>query len=501
MGGASELKGPDLRAGVALDEIADGGILAGHADGEAVLIARRGDECFALSATCTHYGGPLGEGLFDGECVRCPWHHAAFSVTTGDAVRAPALSAVARWRVEARDGRVAVTGKLEPPSPPVHEAPRRVVIVGGGAAGFACAERLRRDGHTGRIVIFTGEGPVDRPNLSKDYLAGTAPEEWIPLRGDDWFAAQKVELRAGARVVALDLAGKRVHLDDDGVEEWDALVLATGADPVQLSIQGAELPHVHTLRSLADSRAIIARAGEAKAAVVVGASFIGLEVAASLRARGLSVDVVSPSPPLQRVLGPEMGAFVQRIHESRGVRFHLGRRPIGILADRVMLDDGTRLAAELVVVGVGVRPRVALAEQAGLAVDDGVVVNEFLETRAPGVYAVGDIARWPDRRSGERIRVEHWVVAERQGQTAARNLLGARERFEAVPFFWSQHYDVGILYVGHAARWDQVEIDGDLDARDATVRYLAGGRVLAVATVGRDAAALHAELAMERGAR
>jgi NADPH-dependent 2,4-dienoyl-CoA reductase/sulfur reductase-like enzyme len=300
-------------------------------------------------------------------------------------------------------------------------------------------------------------------------------------------------------VVALDVPGKRVHLEDGGVESWDALVLATGADPQRLSIPGAELPHVHTLRTLADSRAIIAAAAGAKRALVVGASFIGLEAAASLRARGLEVNVVSPSPPLSRVLGPELSAFVQRLHESHGVRFHIGKKPVGIRAGMAMLDDASHLPADLVVVGVGVRPQVALAEQAGLTVDDGVVVNEHLESSAPGVYAVGDIARWPDARSGERIRVEHWVVAERQGQTAARNLLGARERFTCVPFFWSQHYDLAINYVGHAPRWDAIEIDGDLEKRDATVRYLVGGRVRAVVTLGRDRASLEAELAMERG--
>ena len=341
--------------------------------------------------------------------------------------------------------------------------------------------------------------PVDRPNLSKDYLAGNAPADWIPLREAGFYTGQRIDLRVGTRVTAIDVGAREVALGDGARIGYDRLLLATGAEPVRLSSTGMELPHVHTLRTLADCRAIIERAATAKRAVVMGASFIGLEVAASLRARGIEVHVVAPDKrPMERVLGPQIGDFVRRLHEEHGVIFHLEDSASAIGPRNVTLKSGGSIDADLVVVGVGVRPRVALAESAGLAVDRGVLANEFLETSASGIYVAGDIARWPDAHSGASIRVEHWVVAERQGQTAALNMLGGRERFDAAPFFWSQHYDVPINYVGHAEGWDDIAIEGDIAARDCVVRYKRNGRVLAVASIYRDRESLEAELAMER---
>jgi NADPH-dependent 2,4-dienoyl-CoA reductase/sulfur reductase-like enzyme/nitrite reductase/ring-hydroxylating ferredoxin subunit len=501
--GSETPNGPDLTQGVDFAELQRDGKLVGRVGEEEVLLVLREDEVFAIGAHCTHYHAPLVDGLTLGGEIHCPWHHASFDLATGEVRRAPALDSLACWTVERRDGKVFVRGertkKTRAPAPA--EAPKAVVIVGGGAAGLAAAAELRRLGFAGGLVMLSAEDapPLDRPNLSKDYLAGAAPEEWLPLRPENFYSDNGIDLRLGAVANGLDAKARRLTLADGSALEFDRLLLATGAEPVRLQIPGAELPHVCTLRSLADCQAIIARATQARRVVVLGASFIGLEVAASLRTRGLEVHVAAPEKiPMERVLGAEIGAFVRKLHEEHGVIFHLEEVATAIDESRVTLKSGKSLAAELVVAGIGVRPRLELAEKAALAMDRGVLVDAFLETSAPGIYAAGDIARWPDPHSGARIRVEHWVVAERQGVTAARNMLGAREAFEAVPFFWSQHYDTPINYVGHAEGWDAIEVEGDIAARDCLLRYMRGGRALAVASIFRDVDSLRAEAEMER---
>ena len=377
----------------------------------------------------------------------------------------------------------------------------RIAIVGGGAAGFACAEMLRRKGFAGNVTIFSDDlsPPPDRPNLSKDYLAGKAPEDWIPLRPPEFYEGKRIALRLDTAVAAIDTARRQLALASGEAVGYDRLLLATGAEPVKLDIPGGDRPHVHRLRSVSDCRAIIADAEPSRPAVVIGASFIGLEVAASLRTRGLAVHVVAPEEkPMARILGPELGEFVQRLHEEHGVVFLLKTTVVEIGEKTVRLKDGATIDAELVVVGIGVRPRVALAQAAGLAVDNGVLVDEFLQSSVPGIFAAGDIARWPDPRLGERLRIEHWVVAERQGQLAARNMLGAREPCDLVPFFWAQQYDVPINYVGHATTWNRIAVEGSIPNRDCMVRYERGGRVLAGASIFRDKESLELELAMER---
>jgi NADPH-dependent 2,4-dienoyl-CoA reductase/sulfur reductase-like enzyme/nitrite reductase/ring-hydroxylating ferredoxin subunit len=501
MSGSQELTGPDLSEGVATTELAAGQMLVGHASGEAVLLARSASKVFAVGAHCTHYGAALADGLLVGDTVRCPYHHACFALESGEAVRAPARDPIACFDVEERAGKLYVLAKRAPRVPTSVSEPSSIVIVGAGAAGNSAAEKLRREGYLGKITLVGAEDslPVDRPNLSKDYLAGSAPEEWIPLRSPDFYAEQRIDLIQNVRVTSVDTKTKTVALANGTELDYGALLLATGASAIRPSLPGAELPHVHCLRTLADSRKIIAQSAGAKRAVVVGAGFIGLEVAASLRARGLAVTVVAPDElPLGRVLGEALGRAVQTLHESHGVTFRLGRRPAKLSEKSVELDDGTDIVADLVVFGIGVRPSAELAEAAGLTLDRGVVVDEYLRASAPDVFAAGDVARFPEPRTGDKIRVEHWVVATRQGETAALNMLGKKQRFDTVPFFWSAHYDCTISYLGHAETWQRVDIAGSVEKLDCAVAFRKGEHTLAVATIGRDRASLEAELAMEQ---
>jgi apoptosis-inducing factor 3 len=452
----------DFKDGVSFHDVPEGGLLAGQIGEDEVVLVRRGDTLFAIGAYCTHYHGTLADGLVVGDTVRCPLHHACFSLRTGRALRAPALDPIPCWRVERVGDRVflreKLDGEVDGSAGPAGDngaaagvgtsvvslpttVPRSVVIVGGGAAGLAAADTLRQEGYTGPLTLISADDapPCDRPNLSKDFLAGTAPDEWIPLRPAEYYADRRIDLLLSSPVSSIDTTGRRVKLANGRELEFDALLLATGADPVHLEIPGVSTAgegQVHYLRSFADSRAIVAKASGAKRAVVVGGSFIGLEVAASLRNRGIEVHVVSrETVPMSHVLGPDVGRFVQSLHESHGVVFHPGATLARLVARQAVLSNGHTLD----------------------------------------------------------------TVAERQGQVAARNILGRREKFDAVPFFWSQHYDVAINYVGHAEKWDVVEIEGSLATRDCSVSYKSGGRTLAVATIGRDLQSLRTELAMETG--
>ena len=516
---SEELTGPDLVQGIELTSVSAGELIAGHAFGEPVLLVHVEPNWFAVGGKCTHYGATLAKGVLVSETIRCPWHHACFDLRNGAASSAPALNDLPSYTVLVENNLVRVTGKRD--ATRVHSddhargnrapgkvlfdenpvvGPRSVLIVGASAAGIACAEMLRREGYRGPITLadIDPDAPYDRPNLSKDYLAGNAPEEWLPLHPREFFEEQQFRILSGVKALEIDTAAKTVRLSDSSVHQYGALLIATGASPIRLDIKGGE--KIQYLRTLADCRTIIGHLSGARTAVVIGASFIGLEVAASLVTRGLEVHVVGPETlPLQRVLGTELGQLIQSVHEQHGVRFHFGRTARAIEDKAVILDDETRLDADIVIAGVGVRPNLELAEKAGILLDNGIAVNEFLETSARDVFAAGDVARWPDAYSDTRLRVEHWVVAERQGQVVARNMLGHRDRFDDIPFFWSAHYDnLSIRYVGHVERWDETRIDGDVMKLDCAVSYMVNGKRRAMATINRDRQNLQTEVEMER---
>jgi NADPH-dependent 2,4-dienoyl-CoA reductase/sulfur reductase-like enzyme/nitrite reductase/ring-hydroxylating ferredoxin subunit len=496
---------PDLTQGVATGDIPIDGVFAGLVGEDPVILARVDGAIVALDGACTHYSGPLHEGLRVGHTINCPLHHACFDLRTGLALKAPALTPLNRWRVEEEGDRIFVRGKLPKggetlaPDRDTSDDPEAIVIVGGGAAGFAAAQRLRDLGFAGGLTVLSADpdAPYDRPNVSKDYLSGEAEASWMPLKSQAFYRKQGIDLRTNTQVEAIDIATHQVKLQGGETLTYDRLLLATGAEPNRPP--GFDHDNVHLLRTLADSDRLIAASQAVTRAAVIGASFIGLEAAASLRQRGLEVHVIGPeATPLESKLGAELGGLIKSVHDEHGVHFHLGRRVEDFDGARLTLDDGSVVEADLVVLGVGVKPRLELAQAAGLAMDRGVVVDAAMRTSDPNVFAAGDIARYPIPVGGPAIRVEHWMVAERQGQIAAAAMLGLEPASEP-PYFWSAHYDLTIRYVGHAEDWHAIEVTGSVADRDAEVAYLKDGRVVAVATVNRDLASLKAAQAFVAG--
>lgn len=506
MGGNAAADGPDFSCGIRLADHSDEGTIVGRVGDEPVLLTRIEQEWFAVSGTCTHYGAALGDGLISANEVRCPLHHACFDLKSGAVLRAPALDPLNRWRIDIEGDHLFVREKLkrERSAPDLHTDIQRIVIVGGGAAGFACANRLRALGYGGDITILSADGdpPCDRPNLSKDYLAGTAPEEWIPLRGEDWYREQRIELRLNTVVRAIDTSERTVTLGSGECLPFERLLLAMGSEPRRLEEQGLKGENVLTLRSLSDARAIIERIRPGSNVAIIGSSFIGLEAAAALRTRGANVTIVSPEHiPFERLFGPEIGQFVQKLHENHGCKFHLGTVAARFESPALMLADGSRITADLVLVGVGVTPRTSIAQAAGLEVDNGIWVDKHLETSCSGIFAAGDIAAYPDRLTGDRVRIEHWAVAERQGELAAANMLGLSLQFDSAPFFWTEQYGVSIRYVGHASDWDEARVDGDITTDRWLVRYYQRGKHLASASINRNRESLEDEIRIEEAMR
>ena len=499
-GGAA---GPDFSHGIRLSEIPAEGTISGRVGDDPVLLSRLGGELFAIGGSCTHYGGHLGDGISRGTTVRCPLHHACFDLRTGAVLRAPALDPVDRWEVAVEGGQAFVRRKIERDeqfATPAGVGIGSIVIIGGGASGLACAKELRTRGFAGNVTILSADSdpPCDRPNLSKDYLAGNAPEEWLWLRGDAWYRENDIDLRLSTEVTKIDPEARNVHCKSGEQICFDRLLIATGAEPNRLDAPGLDQPHVFTLRSVNDARTLAERAQAGGRAVIIGASFIGLEAAAALRQRKVEVDVVSVEEiPLEHVFGTDVGTQLKALHESKGVSFHLNCVVKQFDGREVELGDGERVPADLVLVAVGVRPRTAIAEAAGASVKNGVLVDAYLETSLPGIYAAGDIAAYPERISGQTAQIEHWVVAERQGEVAAANMLGEKLRFESAPFFWTEQYGVPIRYVGRASGWDAVTVEGDVQSGSLVARYFKDGCHCATATIGRDQENLGDELKLE----
>ena len=498
---------PDFARGIPSGELVEGGMIEGTLGEDKVLLLRRDGVVTAIGARCTHLGAPLAKGIITEGEIRCPWHHARFSLETGEAVGAPAFDPLPCYRAEERDGRITVTGRREAAAKPVAKTPGKVVIIGGGAGGHACAEWLARAGHGAAVTLVSDDPdpPYDRTFCSKQYLSGKAPREKTRLAAEGFYGGEGPRYLRD-RVVSIDLGAEEIATAGGERLAYDALVIATGAAPLRPDVPGFDRPNVHTLRSLADADALIAATGTARSVAVVGASFIGLEVAAAMIAREKAVTVVAPdSVPLAKILGEAVGRFVQDLHAEKGVTFRLGREVTGFDGTALTLDDGGRIEADLVVLGTGVAPRIDLAEAAGLTLagkdeGGGIAVDASLATSAPGIYAIGDVAAYPDPRSGRRLRVEHWVHAQRQGQHVARTLLGETAPFIETPFFWSGHYGTSLRYVGHAGSAEETRIEGDVAQGDFAVTYREDGRDAALATCKRDKHSLEVEAAWDREA-
>ena len=496
----------DLAQGIPIAALAEGSIIKGRFLDKEVILVHLGGRYHALEAECTHMGAPLAEGAIVGDCIHCPWHHARFSLATGEAIAAPAFSALQRYLTKVQGDRVYVVAPLpqtEPPAPVPSKA-SRVVIVGAGASGFACAEWLARRGASSRVTLIGDDrdGSYDRTMCSKQYLIGM--NERVETMMPDLLCDTN---RLAARVERIDPARKQLYTDTGANLTFDVLVLATGAVPHHLQAPGFDRSNVFTLRNLEDADAIIEAARGARRVAIIGASFIGLEAAASLRQRHLDVAVIAPDRiPLQNIIGAEAGAMIRQVHEQKGIRFFLEREVRGFDGTRVLLDHGTTVDADFVVLGLGVAPDTRLAEAAGIAClpaeqGGGIVVDEYLATSAPGIFAAGDIAAYPDLRSGKRIRVEHWVHAQRQGQYLARALLGKGDRFLDEPFFWSAHFDTGLRYVGHVSKIIRAEVNGSIAERSFTMRLAGIEREAAFITCNRDLPSLLIEADWEHRLR
>ena len=480
-------------------EFTDGEMKQVSVEGKEILLARVNGNFYAVGASCTHYGAPLVDGVLNGERLVCPWHHACFDITTGDLREPPAFDALPRYDVQIEKEHVVVRV-------PVDDSDRRTpsmtnrddkderlfVIAGGGAAGYTAAQTLREDGFTGRVVLITREDhlPYDRPNLSKEYLQGNAEPSWLPLRSEDFFAEHDIEVIRGAEIKRIDAAKKTIELADGETLVCNALLVATGGQPRHLPVQSVVQKNVFLLRSYADADALIAAAETGKRVVVIGGSFIGMEVASSLRSRGCDVTVVAPDEvPFKKILGPEIGSLFQQIHEENGVKFKLGVSVANFvgpeIVTEVVFENGESLATDLVVVGVGVKPATDFLDGVSLHRDGGVLVDECMRA-AEDVYAAGDIAYFPNPRTGERQRIEHWRTAMQQGRVAGHNMAGNTAAYDSVPFFWTRQFDVGLLYVGHAASWSEIIFEGSVAARDFLAFFLKDDQVLAVAGMNRD---------------
>lgn len=490
----------DRKVAVAnVSDLKDGEMRGVSADGTPILLARVAGECYAVGAHCTHYGAPLAEGYLSGDRIVCPWHHACFDVKTGRFEEPPAFDSLPKFDLSIEDDKIYVRLPDVIPDRETSNMAKRdkkddrvYVILGGGAAGYMAAQTLREDGFTGRVVLVTRDDrlPYDRPNLSKDYLSGNAEPAWMPIRSREFFEENEIEVMTNTEAAEVDSKTKTVSFKNGTNLKFDSLLIATGGEARKLPVQPDSAENIFLLRNFAHADKIIASAEKGKHAVIIGASFIGMEAASSLRARGCEVTVITPDEvPFRKTLGAEIGKLFQDIHEENGVKFRLGARVKGFeggaKVKSVLLEVGEKVPADFVVVGVGVKPATGSLSGIELEDDGGIATDVHMRVGAD-IFAAGDIVHFPDHRTGELTHIEHWRTALQQGRTAAHNMAGNDAIFAAVPFFWTTQFGVTLNYVGHVSDWDRVIIQGEIGKRDFLAFYVKDHRIMAVAGMNHD---------------
>jgi len=492
-----------------IDDLSAGEMRQFSAGGMEILLARLeagvetgSDTGFtATAAHCSHYGAPLEKGVMYRKRVICPWHNACYNLASGAQLQPPGRDNLASYPVQIASGTVyvelpdGVDEHVEPLSAAENtdSDSRRFVIVGGGAAGTAAAERLRQVCFQGEIVVLSADEnlPYDRTKLSKAALQKDELDGPDLLRSPQFYQQHNIDIKTSAPVSKIDIKTQQISYGDDETLKYDSLLIATGGKVRELPMAGSGLENVFTIRNVEDTQHILEAAKDAAEVVIVGAGFIGMEAASSLRQKGLSVTVVAPNEvPFEKVLGEKVGKLFQQVHESEGVVFKLGSKAEKLKGESkvesVELDSGEMLPADLVIVGIGVTPATDFIEGVGLDEDDrSVLVNQYLQA-APNVYAAGDIAQFPHFITGKPVRIEHWRLAMQHGRTAAENMMGQTVPFEAVPFFWSGQFDMKLRYVGHSENYDDVVIQGSLNDQKFLAFYAEGEQVMAVAGIGRD---------------
>ncbi len=461
--------------------------------GENIMLVRHNDEIFAWSNQCPHYGAPLNKGYIDHHHVTCPWHNARFELQSGRMVTPPALDDLPGYEVKVENQAIYIGRKNEADMPQVKELTdsRSFLIIGGGAAGNTAAETLRREGFGGKITIVTADydRPYDRPTLSKSFLAGKAGPDALPLRPEDFYVRMKIDLITGRRVTKLYTDEKIASTDNGDTYRYDKCLLATGGMPNMLDIPGADKKNIFTLRSFEDARKIDRAVEDAHHVLLVGAGFIGLESASSLRERGLSVTIVAPEETLmKKLLGQDVGKAIQKFHEKNHVTFHLGQTVSEFKGSdgvrQAVLTDDKKVDADIVIMGVGIKPAVDYLDNTDLVQDGAVPVNSRLQTNDESVFAAGDIAVVPNPHDNSAQRVEHWVAAESQGRFAAKSMLGEKGDYEQIPFFWTRQFGQAFKYIGYSRDFDNIVYRGNVKGEIFLAGYFKGEKFTAAFTRG-----------------